>query len=172
MVQIHVGQPTSHLRRRIALIRKHRFHLPSATTVSALETVTFVSNSSFTITTGANGDTILPSSEKVILEIPGQRQTCCHTGGAMEFDAYGDLWITQGNNGGRAGSNTTNPPEGMDETKKYESDQWGASSTKGLRGNILRIHPDNSTKGYSIPSGNFGEYFAQQTGKSKYLETS
>jgi len=128
--------------------------------------------SRFTITTGANGDTILPSSEKVILEIPGQRQTCCHTGGAMEFDAYGDLWITQGNNGGRAGSNTTNPPEGMDETKKYESDQWGASSTKGLRGNILRIHPDNSTKGYSIPSGNFGEYFAQQTGKSKYLDTS
>ena len=53
MVQIHVGQPTSHLGRRIAVIRKHRFHLPSATTVSALETVTFVSNSSFTITTGA-----------------------------------------------------------------------------------------------------------------------
>ncbi len=118
------------------------------------------------------GDTILQTSEKVLMDIPAERQECCHTGGGMEFDAYGDLWITLGNNAGRTGSNTSNPPEGMSQVNKYQSDEWGATSTHGLRGGIIRIHPDNSAKGYSIPSGNFGEYFYQQTGKSKYLDTS
>jgi len=29
-----------------------------------------------------------------------------------------------------------------------------------FRGGVLRIHPDNSAKGYTIPAGNFGDYFA------------
>jgi glucose/arabinose dehydrogenase len=123
--------------------------------------------SRFTVT----GDTILMSSEKVVLEIPAQRQSCCHTGGAMQFDAYGDLWIAQGANGGRSGTNTTTPPEGMDENKKYESEEWGASSTHGLRGSILRIHPTEDGK-YTIPAGNFGDYFFKQTGKPEYADTS
>jgi len=123
--------------------------------------------SRFTVT----GDTILLSSEKVLLTIPGQRQTCCHTGGAMRFDAYGDLWITQGANSGRSGNNTTTPPEGMNETTKYESEEWGASSTHGLRGSILRIHPTDDGK-YNIPTGNFGDYFYKQTGNAQYLDTS
>lgn len=122
--------------------------------------------SRFTVT----GDTILLSSQKILLDIPGQRATCCHTGGAMQFDAYGDLWITMGDNSGRA--NGDNPTQGIDEVKKYESQEWGASSTKGLRGGILRIHPDNSEKGYSIPKDNFGEYFARTLGKPEYLDTS
>jgi hypothetical protein len=40
-----------------------------------------------------------------------------------------------------------------------------------MRGGILRIHPDNSAKGYAIPAGNFGEYFAAQTGNAQYLDT-
>ncbi len=140
--------------------------------------------SRFTVTPGGGatgGDTILASSEKVILEFPAQRNECCHTGGAMDFDAYGDLWIAQGANSGTK-SVTTPPTEGINETKKYESEEWGASSTHGLRGGILRIHPlpfpDNQTPAmgvggtYSIPSGNFGDYFAQQTGNNAYRDTS
>lgn len=101
------------------------------------------------------GNAIDPASEKILLSIPSQRDECCHTGGGMAFDAYGDLWIGIGNNAGRYGN-----PRQMDETLKYHSDEWGASSTAGLRGGILRIHPDESPKGYSIPKGNFWEHFA------------
>lgn len=31
-----------------------------------------------------------------------------------------------------------------------------------MRGGTLRIHPDDSDKGYSIPANNFGEYWAKQ----------
>ncbi len=38
---------------------------------------------------------------------------------------------------------------------------WDAyGNAADLRGSILRIHPDESTRGYSIPAGNFGERFA------------
>lgn len=124
--------------------------------------------SRFTVT----ADTILLSSEKILLQFDAQRDECCHTGGSMAFDDYGDLWIAQGANGGRAGSSTSTPPEGMSEVKKYDSEEWGASSTHGFRGGFLRIHPDNSAKGYSIPAGNFGDYFAKQTGNAQYLDTS
>jgi len=92
----------------------------------------------------------------------------------MQFDAYGDLWIAQGANGGNVlgKMGTTAPIIGMNEDFKYKSEEWGASSTHGMRGGFLRIHPDNSAKGYSIPAGNFGEYFYKQTNDAKYLDTS
>lgn len=71
------------------------------------------------------------ASEKVLLSIP-IRLAQVHTGGAMAFDAYGDLWITVGD----AGPEPTGP-----------------SNTMGLRGKILRIHPKEDGT-YSIPKGN------------------
>lgn len=108
-----------------------------------------------------SGATLNLASEKILISVPSQREDCCHTGGAMAFDAYGDLWVGIGNNAGRAGS-----PRQMDEVNKYNSDEWGASSTAGLRGGILRIHPDNSARGYSIPKGNFWEHFAEVAEKA------
>ncbi len=111
-------------------------------------------------------DNIL-TAEKILLDIPAQRNACCHTGGGMAFDAYGDLWIGMGNNTDLSGGEN----QSINEVDKYKSDEWGASSTAGLRGSILRVHPDNSTRGYAIPPGNFGEYFAQQTGNAQYNDT-
>jgi hypothetical protein len=111
-------------------------------------------------------------TEKILLQFAAQRDECCHTGGAMAFDDYGDLWIAQGANGGRAGSITTTPQIGMSETKKFDSEEWGATSTHGMRGGFLRIHPDNSAKGYTIPADNFGEYFFKKTGNKDYMDTS
>ena len=122
--------------------------------------------SRFTVANNA----IALSTEKVLIDIPAQRQTCCHTGGAMQFDAYGDLWITVGANSGRA--NSSGPLQGINEDLKYESEEWGASNTHSMRGGIIRIHPDNSAKGYSIPKDNFGEYFARTLGKPEYADTS
>jgi hypothetical protein len=86
---------------------------------------------------GANGLDL--AAEKVLLKIPSKRNQP-HTGGAMQFDAYGDLWITVGDNG---------------------SSESGPGNTADLRGGILRIHPDDRlSSGYSIPAGNFGAHFA------------
>jgi hypothetical protein len=79
------------------------------------------------------------AAEKVLIKIPSRRMLP-HTGGAMQFDAYGDLWITVGDN---------------------SSAEAGPANTADLRGGILRIHPDDKlVSGYSIPKGNFGENFS------------
>ncbi len=104
-------------------------------------------------------------SERVVLEFPSQRDYCCHTGGGMAFDAYGDLWISQGNNNNNGGGF-------VNETTKNSSDEWGATSTAGLRGGIIRIHPvATGTPAYTIPTDNFGEYFARTTGNAQYSNT-
>ncbi len=75
------------------------------------------------------------ATEKVLLKIPSNRNHP-HTAGAMMFDAYGDLWMAIGDN---------------------EQIEDGPANTADLRGGILRIHPDESARGYAIPKGNFGE---------------
>ncbi len=78
-----------------------------------------------------NGDALIMSSEKIILENPAKYHTL-HTGGAMRFDRFGDLWITTGEN---------------------NSGEKSTSNTNDLRGKILRIHPTSDGK-YTIPAGN------------------
>jgi glucose/arabinose dehydrogenase len=82
-----------------------------------------------------------------------------HPGGSLVFDAYGDLWGGVGESHyipgqpGDAGYTTTHPD---DWTKSLE---WGPSNTAAFPGSIFRIHPE-SDGSYTIPEGNFGEYFA------------
>ncbi|MCW3117600.1 MAG: hypothetical protein JWM28_1682 [Chitinophagaceae bacterium] len=96
-------------------------------------------------------DSLYASTKKIIMEIPTQRETCCHTGGGMAFDTDGNLYLTVGNN-------TANPISGtsdLDERPGRESwdDQRSAGNTNDLRGKILRIHPENNGS-YTIPEGN------------------
>jgi len=44
------------------------------------------------------GDSLDMSSERIMLEIPVQRDQCCHTGGSMTFDAKGNLFLSTGDN--------------------------------------------------------------------------
>ncbi len=82
------------------------------------------------------------TSEKILIHIPAGTANRWHTAGSMQFDNYGNLYINIGDN---------------------ESEANGPANTADLRGGILRIHPDASTaKGYTIPAGNFGDYWAQQ----------
>ena len=37
------------------------------------------------------GDVLDSSTKKIVLEVPTQRETCCHTGGGMIFDKNGNL---------------------------------------------------------------------------------
>jgi cytochrome c len=107
------------------------------------------------------GDSLHMNTEKRVMEVPTQREECCHTGGGMTWDQSGNLFLTTGNN-------TVNPRQGSSnlvETPglENEDDQRAAGSTNDLRGKILRIHPEaNGT--YTIPKGNL---FPEGTAKTK-----
>lgn len=97
------------------------------------------------------------ASEKILLNILGAKTDTYHAGGPMHFDAHGDLWIQVGNQSDDI--TETGTQFSRDSTS---SDEWGASNTASMRGGTLRIHPDDSPRGYSIPAGNFGDYWASQ----------
>jgi cytochrome c len=61
-----------------------------------------------------------------------------HPGGAIQFDSYGDLWISTGNDYGKTGA---------------DFPTYSSPNTNDLRGKILRIHPTADGK-YTIPAGN------------------
>ncbi len=105
-------------------------------------------------------DKLVPGSEKIVLEIPTQRETCCHTGGGMTWDKAGDLYLAVGNNTGNVAekSQTDERPD-----RKNWDDQRGSGNTNDLRGKILRIHPEKDGS-YSIPDGNL---FAKGTPKTR-----
>ena len=91
-------------------------------------------------TLGASGSLDM-GSEKIMLRISADDQQW-HTGGALQFDVKGDLWVTVGDN---------------------KSDEGGAPNTNSLLGKILRIHPKEDGT-YSIPEGNL---FAEGTAKTR-----
>ncbi len=102
-----------------------------------------------------NGSTLVADSKKILLNVPQQREECCHTGGGMTWDKGGNLYLTTGNNTSNSG---TPGYANLDERKGWENwdDQRGAGNTNDFRGKILRIKPEaNGT--YSIPKGNLYE---------------
>jgi cytochrome c len=104
------------------------------------------------------------NSEKILLDIPINPTGCCHSGGPLNFDHYGDLWIGTGYQANYFCSNDPDPYGAcwQHDTDKTLSAEWNASNTHSLLGAFLRIHPDdNDPRGYTIPKGNFGEYFAE-----------
>lgn len=106
-------------------------------------------------------DSLYASTKKIILEVPTQREVCCHTGGGMAWDKEGNLFLTTGNNTG----NPTAGTSGLDEREGRSSwdDQRTAGSTNDLRGKILRIHPEDDGT-YTIPEGNL---FPKGTDKTR-----
>ena len=110
---------------------------------------------SFTV----KGDSLDRSSEKILLEIPYVREhTRMHAivigGSGMAMAISGDLYIA-------IGANSELSPS-VNEKYRDFSAEYTSSNLASLRGAILRIHPDDSPRGYSIPKGNFGEYFSAQ----------
>ncbi|HZY80569.1 MAG TPA: PQQ-dependent sugar dehydrogenase [Cyclobacteriaceae bacterium] len=108
-----------------------------------------------------HGDSLYENTKKVVLEVPTQRETCCHTGGGTTWDAEGNLYLTVGNNTGNPVAGTS----GLDERPGRSSwdDQRGSGNTNDLRGKILRIHPEDDGT-YKIPKGNL---FPEGTEKTR-----
>ncbi len=99
-----------------------------------------------------DNDSLVLASEKILINIPTQRQECCHSAGSIAFGPNGNLFIAVGDN-----TNPHNPGyyNSIDERKGREN--WDAQRTAGntndLRGKILRIHPEPDGT-YTIPEGN------------------
>lgn len=105
------------------------------------------------------------SSEQVILEVQTDREICCHTGGSIDFDADGNLYLSVGDNTtpfdeidpktGEAFKYNTHGFAPLDDRPGFEQydDRRAAGNTNDLRGKILRIHVDEDGS-YSIPEGN------------------
>lgn len=99
-----------------------------------------------------SGGTIDPASEVVMLEIPTQREECCHSGGSLAFGPDGLLYLSTGDNTNPFESNGFAPIDERAGRSPWDA-QKSSASTNDLRGKILRIRPrpDGTCE---IPDGN------------------
>lgn len=97
-------------------------------------------------------DTLLLDTEKVLLTVPVKRTDCCHTGGSIEWDAEGNLYLSTGDDVNPFDSNGFSPSDGRPGREGWNA-MATSSNTNDLRGKILRIKPlPDGT--YRIPEGN------------------
>ncbi|WP_192349063.1 PQQ-dependent sugar dehydrogenase [Algoriphagus sp. Y33] len=92
------------------------------------------------------------ASEVIILDVDIYRG-CCHSGGGLEFDAQGNLYLGIGDDSTPFESSNFNPIDERQDQPKNVDAQRSSGNTNDLRGAILRIKP-NREGGYSIPEGN------------------
>ncbi|MCD8533272.1 MAG: PQQ-dependent sugar dehydrogenase [Verrucomicrobia bacterium] len=99
------------------------------------------------------------TSEKVVLKVRSQREQCCHSGGSVNFDANGNLYLSTGDNTNPFHDGTQHKDRSgygpIDERagRSPWDAQKSASNANDLRGKILRIHPEDDGT-YTIPDGN------------------
>ncbi len=103
------------------------------------------------------GDELVMASEKKLLDVPTQREECCHTGGSIAWDRSGNLYLSTGDNTNPHGSNGYSPSDERAGRSAWDA-QKSSANTNDLRGKIIRIkpptdvaHPDGT---YTIPEGN------------------
>lgn len=98
------------------------------------------------------GDSLNLLSEKVVIQVPVQRKSCCHSGGSLNWDAQGNLYLSTGDNTSSKESDGYSPLDERPGRGPYDS-QKSSGNTNDLRGKIIRITP-NIYGGYDIPEGN------------------
>lgn len=99
-----------------------------------------------------DGQTWDYDSEKVIMEVKTQRITCCHSGGSLEFDRHGNLFLSTGDDTNPFASSGFAPIDEREGREPWDA-QRTSSNTNDLRGKVLRIHPEPDGS-YTIPEGN------------------
>lgn len=98
------------------------------------------------------GDELVLDSKKVLLEIPTQREECCHTGGSIAWDKVGNLYLSTGDNTNPHGSSGYSPSDEQEGRSAWDA-QKSSANTNDLRGKIIRIKPQ-ADGSYTIPEGN------------------
>jgi PKD repeat protein/glucose/arabinose dehydrogenase len=99
-----------------------------------------------------SGNTLQLDSATTILDVPTQRDQCCHAGGAMEFDNDGNLYLATGDNTNPFDSSGYTPIDERPGRSAWDAQRTSANSNS-LMGKVLRIKP-LAAGGYSIPEGN------------------
>jgi len=99
-----------------------------------------------------SGESLDPSSQKVLLRVPTLIPKPNHSGGGMAFDAAGNLYIGTGDYT-RAGESDGFAPLDQRPDHPLNDSQRTAANSADLRGKILRIHPEADGT-YTIPADN------------------
>lgn len=97
-------------------------------------------------------DQLVMESRKELLEVPVQREECCHTAGSITWDKNGNLYLSTGDNTNPHGSNGYSPSDERPGRESWDA-QRSSGNTNDLRGKILRIKPRDDGS-YTIPEGN------------------
>lgn len=97
-------------------------------------------------------DTLLLSTEQVLLTVPVKRTDCCHTGGSIAWDSKGNLFLSTGDDTNPFKSDGYGPMDGRADMHGFDGRET-SSNTNDLRGKIMRITPQ-ADGSYTIPEGN------------------
>lgn len=112
-----------------------------------------------------SGDTLQLSTATTILDVPTQRNECCHAGGSMEFDNDGNLYLATGDNTNPFDSGGYTPIDERPNRSAWDAQRTSAN-TNSLNGKVLRIKP-LAAGGYSIPTGNLFDEAADAQQKTR-----
>ncbi len=108
------------------------------------------------------GDELLLDSEIPMLKVETQREECCHTGGSIDWDSKGNLFLSTGDNTNPHASDGFSPSDERPGRSPWDA-QKSSANTNDLRGKILRITPQPDGT-YTIPEGNL---FANGSDKTR-----
>lgn len=97
-------------------------------------------------------DSLIAASEKVLLTVPLELEVSAHTGGSLDWDRDGNLFISTGDNTVPFASNGYAPIDQIPGRITFDAER-SAGNTNDLRGKILRIHPEPDGS-YTVPAGN------------------
>lgn len=98
------------------------------------------------------GDALDPASQKILLSVPTRIPKPNHSGGGLDFDHQGNLYLGVGDYTVVGDSDGFAPLDERPGRALHDS-QRTASNTDDLHGKILRIHPEPNGS-VSIPTGN------------------
>lgn len=91
-------------------------------------------------------------SEIVMLRVGVQRETCCHSGGSLEFGPDSLLYLSTGDNTSSKESDGFTPIDERPGRGPFDA-QKSSGNTHDLRGKIIRIRPMPDGT-YTVPDGN------------------
>ena len=100
------------------------------------------------------GDELDMSTEQELLRVEADRGICCHAGGAIDFDADGNLYLSTGDDSNPFASAGYTPIDERENRNPAYDAQRSSANTNDLRGKVIRIKPDPVTAEYTIPAGN------------------